>query len=119
LTLERAEGRLPVIEAVVEGLDAVQLGVGLEGLADFQDTVHAGGVPGAAELVEGLDGVVTGSFGVMLGGFDGGQVAKDDSTLLVARNRGIVQDGEQGVPGLGQVPGFELDVALECGQPDR
>ena len=33
--LERAEGGLPVIEPVIEGPDAVQLGVRLEGLADL------------------------------------------------------------------------------------
>ncbi|MGH3225392.1 MAG: hypothetical protein ACRDPY_43035 [Streptosporangiaceae bacterium] len=54
----------------------------------------------------------------MLGGFDGGQVAEDDGALLVACDRSILQDAEQGVPGLGQVPGFEPGVALERGQPD-
>src|SRR5579875_4026944 len=78
LTLERAEGGLPAVEPVVEGLDAVQFGPLLEGLADFQDPVHAGGVPGDAELLEGLLGVGAGGFGVVLGGFDGGQVAEDD-----------------------------------------
>ena len=101
------------MEPVVEGLDAVEVGVRLEGLADFQDAVHAGGVPGAAELIESLDGVVAGGFGVVLGGFDGGQVAEDDGALLVAGDRWIVQDGKQGSGGLGQVPGLELGVALE------
>src|ERR1700685_4445503 len=45
LMLERAEGGLPVIEPVIEGLDAVQLCVRLEGLADFEDAVHSGRVP--------------------------------------------------------------------------
>jgi hypothetical protein len=64
-------------------LHAVQLGVRLEGLADFEYPVYAGGVPGDAELVEGLPGVGAGAFGVVLGGFDGGQVAEDDGALLV------------------------------------
>jgi hypothetical protein len=54
----------------------------------------------------------------VLGGFDGRQVAEDDRTLLVACDRSILQDTEQGFPGLGQVPGFQLGVALERGQPD-
>jgi hypothetical protein len=99
--LKRAEGGLPVIEPVIEGLDAVQLGVRLEGLADFQDAVHAGRWIAPAELAQGLDGVVAGGFGVVLGGFDGGQVVEDDRALLVAGDRSILQDAEQGVPGLG------------------
>ncbi len=94
LTLERAEGGLPVVEPVVEALHAVHFGVRLEGLADFEDAIHAGGVPGAAELVEGLDGVVAGGVGVVLGGFDGGQVAEDDAASPVACDRRIVQNGE-------------------------
>src|SRR5271163_1767250 len=78
LTLECVEGGLPVVEPVIEVLYAAQLGVWLEGLADFQHPVHAGGVPGDAELVEGLPGVGAGGLGVVLGGFDGGQVAEDD-----------------------------------------
>src|SRR5215472_15233240 len=62
LTLERAERGLPAIQPVIEPLHAIQPGVRLEGLADFEDAVHAGGVPGAAELVEGLDRVVAGGF---------------------------------------------------------
>jgi integrase len=54
LTLERAERGLPVIQPVIEALHAVHPGVRLEGLADVEDAVHAGGVPGAAELVQGL-----------------------------------------------------------------
>ena len=119
LTLERAERGLPVIQPVIEALHAVQPGVRLEGLADFEDAVHAGGVPGAAELVEGLDCVVAGGFGVVLGGFDGGQVAEDDAASSVACDRRIVQDGEQGFLCLRQVPGLELGVALERGKPGR
>lgn len=83
LTLERAEGGLPVIEPVIEVLYAWQRGVRLEGLADFEHPVHAGGIPGDAELVEGLPGVGAGGFRVVLGGFDGGQVAENDGALLV------------------------------------
>jgi hypothetical protein len=54
---------------------------------------------------------------VVLGSFDGGQVAEDDGALLVTLDRWILQHGKQGVPGLGQVPGLELRVALEGGQP--
>lgn len=102
LTLERAERGLPVVKPVIEALHALQRGVGLEGLADFEDAVHAGGVPGAAELVEGLDRVVAGGFGVVLGSFDGGQVAEDDAASPVACDRRIVQDGEQGEQSLRQ-----------------
>ena len=73
--LESAEGGLPAVETVIEGLHAGQLGVQLEGLADFEHAVHAGGVPGGPEQFEGLLGVGAGSFGVVLCGFDGGQVA--------------------------------------------
>jgi hypothetical protein len=55
-------------------------GPGLERFADFEDAVHAGGVSGDGELLEGLLGVTAGRLGVVLGGFDGGQVAKDDGT---------------------------------------
>ena len=72
LTLEGAEGGLPAVEPVIEGLHAVQLGVRLEGFADFEHAVHAGGVPGGAEQFEGLLGVGAGGFGVVLGSFDGG-----------------------------------------------
>ena len=64
-------------------------------------------------------GVVAGGFGVVLGGFDGGQVAEDDAASPVACDRRVVQDGEQGFLCLRQVPGFELGVALERGQPGR
>ena len=94
-TLERAEGGLPVVEPVIEALHAVQLGGRLEGLADVEDAVHAGGVPLSAELVEGLDGIVAGGLGVVLGGFGGGQVAEDHAASSVARDRRIVQRGEQ------------------------
>ena len=77
---------MPAIEPVIEGLHAGQLGVRLEGFADFEHAVHAGGVPGDAELFEGLPGVGAGGFGVVLGGFDGGQVAEDDGALLVIRD---------------------------------
>ena len=80
LTLERAERGLPAVEPVIEPLYAGQLGVRLEGLADFEHAVHAGGVPGGPEQFEGLLGVGAGSFGVVLCGFDGGQVAEDDGT---------------------------------------
>src|SRR5690349_15955906 len=72
LTLERAERGLPAVEPVVELLHALQLSVWLEGLADFEDPVHAGGVPGGAELLQGLLGVGAGGLGVVHGGFDGG-----------------------------------------------
>ena len=45
--------------------------------------MHAGGVPGDSELVESLFGVAAGGLGVVLRGFDGGQVAEDDGALLV------------------------------------
>ena len=64
-------------------LHAWQLGVRLEGLADFEHPVDAGGISGDAELVQGLPGVGAGGFGVVLGGFDGGQVAENDCALLV------------------------------------
>ena len=51
LTLERAEGGLPAIEPVIEMLHALPLRVWLEGLADFENPVHAGRVPGGAELL--------------------------------------------------------------------
>lgn len=54
--LERAERGLPVVEPVIELLDAVQLGVRLKGLSDFEHTLHPGGVQGGAKLVEGLCG---------------------------------------------------------------
>ena len=93
LTLEGAEGGLPVVEPVIEPLYAVQSGVRLEGLPYFEYAVHAGGIPGAAKLVEGLDRVVAGGFGVVLGGFDGGQVA--DPSELVGR-RPVGPDGQDG-----------------------
>ena len=40
---------------------------------------------------------------MVLGSFDGGQVAEDDGALLVTLDRWILQHGKQGVPGLGQV----------------
>ncbi len=116
--LKGAEGGLPVIEPVIELLHAVQLGVRLEGLADFEHSVHAGGVPGDAELVEGLSGVGAGGLGVVLGGFDGGQVAEDDGALLVIGAGRVVQRGGEGFRRLREVPGFELGVALEGGEPD-
>ena len=93
LTLQGAEGGLPAVELVVEGLDAVLLGPLLEGLADFEYPVHAGGVPGDGELVEGLFGVAAGGLGIVLGGCDGGQVAEDDGALLVI---GAGRIGERG-----------------------
>jgi hypothetical protein len=117
LTLECAEGGLPVIEAVIEVLYAVQLGVRLEGLADFEHPVHAGGVPGDAELVEGLPGVGAGGLGVVLGGFDGGQVAEDDRPLLIIGAGRVVQRGGEGFLGLREVPGLELGVAFEGSEP--
>jgi hypothetical protein len=48
---------LPAVELVIEGLDAVLFGPLLEGLADFEYPVHAGGVPGDGELLKGLFGV--------------------------------------------------------------
>jgi hypothetical protein len=102
LTLERAERGLPVVEPVIEVLDAFQSGMRLEGLADFKYPVHAGGVPGDAQLVEGLPGV--GGIGVALGGFDGGQVAEDDRPLLVIVAGRVVQRGGKGLLRLGKVP---------------
>ena len=64
-------------------------------------------------------GVVAGGFGVVLGGFDGGQVAEDDAAPRLPAIDGSSSDGEQGFLCLRQVPGFELGVALECGQPGR
>ncbi len=69
--LESAEGGLPVVEPVIEPLHAFSVGAGLQGLAHVKDPVHAGGVPGAAELVQGLFGVPACAFGVAAGGFDG------------------------------------------------
>jgi hypothetical protein len=91
--LECAERGLPVVEPVIELLYAVQLDVRLEGLSDFEHTVHPSGVPGDAELVEGLYGIGASGFRVVLGGFDGGQVAEDDSALLVIRGWRVVQRG--------------------------
>ncbi len=102
----------------IEVLHAGQLGVWLEGLADFEYPVHAGGVPGDAELVEGLPGVGAGGFGVVLAGFDGGQVAEDDGALLVIGAGRVVQRGGEGFLRLREVPGLELGVALEGGEPD-
>src|ERR1700761_5553485 len=63
-TLKRAEGGLPAVALVIEGLHAFPLGPGLESLADVENAVHASGVPGGGELLEGLLGVGAGSFGV-------------------------------------------------------
>ena len=100
-------------------LHAWQLGVRLEGLADVEHPVHAGGIPGDAELVESLPGVGAGGFGVVLGGFDGGQVAEDDGALLVIGAGRVIQRGGEGFLRLREVPGFELGVALEGGEPYR
>ncbi len=73
----------------------------LEGFADFEDSVHAGGVPGDGELLEGLFGVDAGGLGVVLGGCDGGQVAEDDGAMLVVGARRVGERGGQGFLRLG------------------
>jgi hypothetical protein len=88
----------------------------LEGLADFEDSVHAGGIPGDGELLESLFGVAAGGLGVLLGCFDGGQVAQDDGALLVIGGRRVGERGGQALLSLGEVPGLELGVAFEGGQ---
>lgn len=112
-TLERAEGGLPAVEAVVQAADAFGVGPGLEGAADVVHAVHAGGVPGDGELVEGLLGVGACGFGVLLGDFDGGQVAEDDGALFGVGVADGLQDAEECGLGLGGLPGLELGVALE------
>jgi integrase len=93
------------------------LGPGLEGFADVEDAVHAGGIPGDGQLLEGLLGVVARGFRVTLGGFDGGQVSEDDGALLVVGGRCFVERGGQGLLGLGEMPSLELSVAFERRQP--
>src|SRR5262245_31935728 len=83
LMLERAEGRLPPVEAVIESLHAFVPGPLLQCLADFEHPVHASRVPGSSELVERLLGVLAGGLGVTVGSFDGRQVAEDHGQLLV------------------------------------
>ena len=83
LMLERAEGRLPPVEAVIESLHALVAGPLLQCLADFEHPVHASRVPGSCELVERLLGVLAGGLGVSVGSFDGRQVAEDHGPLLV------------------------------------
>ena len=51
---------------------------------------------------------------MVLGGFDGGQVAEDDGALLVIGAGRVVQRGGEGFRGLREVPGFELGVALDA-----
>ena len=116
LTLEGAEGGLPAVELVIESLDAVLFGPGLEGFADFEDAVHAGGVPGDGELLEGALGVAAGGLGIVLGCRGRGQVAEDDGALLVVVGGRVGERGGQGLVGLGEVPGLELGVAFEGGQ---
>src|ERR1019366_6487049 len=98
---QRAEGGLPSVEAVVKPLDAFAPGPWVQGLADFEHPVHAGRVPGAGELVQGLLGVLAGSFGGPLGGFDGREVAEDDGALLVVCRRGGLQCAGKSCPRLG------------------
>jgi hypothetical protein len=107
---------LPAVELVIESLNAVLFSPRLEGLADSEDPVHAGGVPGDGELPEGLFGVAARGVGVALSCFDGGQVAEDDRALLVIGARRVGERGGQGLLGLGEVPGLELGVAFEGGQ---
>ena len=49
-------------------------------------------------------GVGAGGLGVVLGGFDGGQVAEDDGALLVIGAGRAVQRGGEGFLGLREVP---------------
>ena len=81
--------------------------------------MHAGGIPGDRELLKGPFGVAAGGLGVVLGGFDGGQVAEDDGALLVIGAGRAVQRGGEGFLRLREVPGLELGVALEGGEPYR
>lgn len=116
--LERAERGLPSVETVIEPLHVFIGGPWLEGLADFDHPVHAGGVPGAAELVERLLGVLAGGLGIALGGFESSQVAEDDRPLLLVCSRGGFQGSGEGFPGLRKMARLELGIALERCQPD-
>ena len=85
--LERAEGRLPPVEVVIESLHAFVPGPLLHCLADFEHPVHASRIPGWSELVERLLGVLAGGLGVTLRPHD-------------LRHSGVTLNLNAGVPAL-------------------
>ncbi|WP_193097173.1 hypothetical protein [Streptomyces sp. C8S0] len=69
------------------------------------DPLHAGGVPRPVELIERPDRVLARAVRVAGCRLHGGQVAEDDGALLVVVGRQVLQDAEQRLAGLRQVPG--------------
>ena len=108
---------MPAVETVVQLAYAFVVGPGLEVAADVKDAVHAGGVPGACELVECLLGAGARGVGVACGCLDGGQVSEDDGALFGGLVGEIFESFGEGFAGLDEVACSELGVALERGEP--